>query len=118
MRFRMEPDNVEGFGDCWKLIDSQGVFNDWHSMSHDDLEHLISFLNSQEERINDVENMLMDFHDLVYNILYEHIDKSIKEGTDDVFVLQDVAEEIGLELDYEVVKEDKKQEAENTYYNY
>ena len=48
MRFDMEEDYIEDIGECWRLTDGNNEFGEWHSLSKEDLQHLIDFLNKQE----------------------------------------------------------------------
>lgn len=109
-RFSIKEDYVAGFGDCWELLDKEKEFNDWHSMSYNDITYLVNFLNNQEERLKQTETVLQDYTDLVHGVILERIDESIRKGTNDVYLLQEIAEEIGLELETIVVKEGKETE--------
>ena len=65
MRFSVKESYVDGFGECFKLIDSEDEFGEWYSMSEHDLTHLSNFLNNMDYNINNLKEVI---NGLVKNI--------------------------------------------------
>lgn len=50
-RFSIKESYVDGFGDCFQLVDNKDEFGEWYSLSERDLSHLVGFLNNQEKSL-------------------------------------------------------------------